>query len=165
MGHFRARGEPPRASMELDDRPQISPPHRASSLKASLGRYQAESRMLNGWRTAISLFRSKREVPRNRYADPNRLIPLDVILNKSDFSHRGYVGETYLPTIGQIEVTPGPWPSSFKLQASRSVPSEQSASATMGGETTSLCRNRASGQEHAGGRGGRGKRGDGMGML
>jgi len=90
--------------MKLDNRSRISLQHRASSLKTSLGRQQAESRMLNGSRTAISLFRSKAEVPRNRYADPNRLIPLDVILTKGDFLHRGYVGGTNLPTVGQIEV-------------------------------------------------------------
>jgi len=83
----------------------ISLPHRASWLKATVGRQETELRMLNGWRTAISLFHSKREVPRNRYVDPNRLIPLDVTLTKGDFSHWGCVGGTNLQTVGQIEVT------------------------------------------------------------
>lgn len=57
-----------------------------------------------------------------------------MILTKGDFSQQGYAKGTNLPTVGQIEVTwyaPGPGPS-------KSVPSEQSAPATMGGETTSV---------------------------
>ena len=109
------------------------PTHQASSLKTRVCRQRMASRMLSDWRTATSLFRSKQEVPRNRYAGSRLTIRPRCDLYRRRRLKQGHAKGTSLPTVGPIEVSwhvPGPGPS-------KPPPSDHAAPAEIGGGTTS----------------------------